>query len=314
MAVLTGCSGTSPARPGATPPGTAVGAAPTTADWSQVTFDVASSATADALTRTVDRMRERAENLGMAEVRIESKSGSVSATGPYPTEQLKGLGSSGQLRFRPVLAEQVAGVPTDRPGPGSSPLGRAVTQDLRADVSPTPQAAPTGKAGSGRSLDAGFATLDCSADGAHPRPDLEASAHVPVLACAAHGRSGQPPAKYELGPAMLTGSDVESARAAYNTNGGGWIIELAFTGAGSARLAAATGQLAKNPPPQNEFAIVVDGEVVSAPAVGQALTGGNAQIAGGFTKQEAQALAAQLTSGALPVPLRFSGAARFAGP
>ncbi|MBN0043547.1 hypothetical protein JS756_05400 [Streptomyces actuosus] len=315
VAVLTGCSDTSSARSGPTPPG--AGAAATTADWSQVTFDVTASATADSLTRTVDRMRARAKNLGMAEVRIASESGSVTVTGPYATEQLKELGTFGQLRFRPVLAIGVSGIPTDQPSPSPSALGRAVTQDLRADASATPQAVPTGNADpdSAHSLEAEFAALDCSASSAHAETDLEASPDAPVLACDAKGSSGRTSSKYVLGPAILDGSDIKSAKATYDSAAAqGWIIELAFTAKGTKKFAVATGQLSQSAPPQNQFAIVVDGEVVSAPSVSQALTGGNAQITGGFTKREAQDLAAKLTSGALPVPLRFSRATRFTKP
>jgi preprotein translocase subunit SecD len=53
--------------------------------------------------------------------------------------------------------------------------------------------------------------------------------------------------------------------------------------------------------PRNQFAIVLDGLVVSAPRSLQAITGGQAQITGDFTQKEAQGLANQLKFGALPI-------------
>jgi preprotein translocase subunit SecD len=142
-----------------------------------------------------------------------------------------------------------------------------------------------------------------------PGPD------VPVVACAVSRMPGQPAAKYLLGPAILSGSEVASAKATYDTaNGAGWTVLLDFTSAGAKKFADATGQLAQNQTPQNEFAIVVDGAVVSAPSVAQELTGGTAQISGSFTEKEARNLAAKLNSGALPVTLTFTNSTRITKP
>ena len=64
--------------------------------------------------------------------------------------------------------------------------------------------------------------------------------------------------------------------------------------------------MATQPPdsPGNRFAIVLDGVVVSAPGVNEAIPGGQAQITGQFTQDEAQDLANVLKFGALPLDLR----------
>ncbi|GAB3424329.1 SecDF P1 head subdomain-containing protein [Flindersiella endophytica] len=51
-----------------------------------------------------------------------------------------------------------------------------------------------------------------------------------------------------------------------------------------------TGRLAKEQSPRNQVAVVVDGKVVSAPAVMEAIPGGEIQIAGNFTQQSAREL------------------------
>lgn len=63
---------------------------------------------------------------------------------------------------------------------------------------------------------------------------------------------------------------------------------MTFNSTGAKKFADITGQLAKNQAPQNEFGIVLDGEVVSSPYVSLAITGGSAYISGHFTQQEAQ--------------------------
>ena len=51
------------------------------------------------------------------------------------------------------------------------------------------------------------------------------------------------------------------------------------------------------------FAIVLDGEVISAPVIREAITGGSGQISGNFTFETASDLAVLLRAGALPAPL-----------
>lgn len=137
-------------------------------------------------------------------------------------------------------------------------------------------------------------------------PAPAAAPERPMAAC--DHKSGQ---KYVLGPVAVGGADVKSAAYALDTtSGGGWTVNLDFTSAGSAKFAGVTGKLAGQTAPGNQFAIVVDGDVLSAPAVQEAITGGKAQITGGFTRESAQNLAALISSGALPVTLAVSDITR----
>lgn len=52
-----------------------------------------------------------------------------------------------------------------------------------------------------------------------------------------------------------------------------------------------------------QLAIFLDGEVISAPTINEAIIGGTAIISGGFTAPEAKALAENLNLGALPIPI-----------
>ena len=116
--------------------------------------------------------------------------------------------------------------------------------------------------------------------------------------------------KYRLGPVVINGNDVTKATA---TLSGGtqtqvvqqWVVNFDLNKDGAKAFSDLTTKLALLPQtdPQKRIAIVVDRQVISAPAVQGAITGGTGQISGGFTEQEAKDLATVLNAGALPVDL-----------
>ncbi|TKJ18151.1 protein translocase subunit SecDF [Blastococcus sp. CCUG 61487] len=115
-----------------------------------------------------------------------------------------------------------------------------------------------------------------------------------------------------LAPAALTGEGVEAADAAVDLQSAlGWFVTVDFTGSGRTAWEELTGKAACAPPgdPTRRVAIVLDGEVITSPAVnpdvrcGVGITGGNTRITGQFTQDEAQDLAALVEGGALPVPV-----------
>lgn len=121
------------------------------------------------------------------------------------------------------------------------------------------------------------------------------------VACASSGAL-----KYILGPVEMTGNDLSGATSgpSYTQAGtldGFYQVNLEFTSAGGNKFAEITGRISQNESPRNQFAIVLDGAVLSAPQVEMAITGGKAQITGNFTQVEAAQLANQLKFGALPL-------------
>ncbi|WP_461007447.1 SecDF P1 head subdomain-containing protein [Streptomyces capparidis] len=134
--------------------------------------------------------------------------------------------------------------------------------------------------------------LDCAA------PPGPAAKNDKALACAEDGTG------YWLEPAALGEEDVTAAKSRYDQNGGGWLVDMELTDRGGARFAELSGDLAARQPPGNQMAIVLDGHVLSAPAVQQRIEGGRVQIAGSLTRDEAEELAVLITEGTLPVPLK----------
>lgn len=113
--------------------------------------------------------------------------------------------------------------------------------------------------------------------------------------------------KYVLGPVGVEGTDVKDAKAVFDSQTGqGWIVQMDFTSDGGKKFADITGRLAAKAQPQNQFAIVLDGAVVSDPRVSQRLNGGSATISGGFTQQTAEDLGNMLSYGALPLSFKIA--------
>jgi preprotein translocase subunit SecD len=104
---------------------------------------------------------------------------------------------------------------------------------------------------------------------------------------------------------FMTGDVIQTAGASASTNQlkPGYVVTMSFNATGTAIWAEVTTRAA---PKQDRIAILLDHRVVSAPAVQEPITGGNTEISGTFTADEARTLAAILESGALPVDLQFS--------
>ena len=98
---------------------------------------------------------------------------------------------------------------------------------------------------------------------------------------------------------VVKGETVADALVNFDSTGMGQpMISLKFNGEGAKSFASVT---------QNNvgrrLAIVLDDDVLSAPNINEAILGGDAQISGQFTFDEASLLALALRSGALPAPM-----------
>ena len=112
--------------------------------------------------------------------------------------------------------------------------------------------------------------------------------------------------KYILGPQEIPGDQISDAYAnlARGVQGavtGEWVVVIEFNKQGAATFAETTQRLIALQGSQNQFAIVLDGTVISAPTTNAVISDGRPQISGGFTEESAQALAQQLKYGALPI-------------
>jgi preprotein translocase subunit SecD len=99
-------------------------------------------------------------------------------------------------------------------------------------------------------------------------------------------------------PTDLTGADLKSAAVTFDRTSGKPSVSLEFTSEGATKFEKLTGENIGKALP-----ILLDSQIVSAPIVQDKISGGQAQISGNFTLDEAKNLAIQLNAGALPVPV-----------
>ena len=96
----------------------------------------------------------------------------------------------------------------------------------------------------------------------------------------------------------IRGDSLTNAQQTFEAQTNAAVVSITFDAQGGARFARLTSENVNRP-----FAIILDGEVISAPNINEPIIGGNAQISGNFTVDTANQLAIALRSGALPVEL-----------
>ena len=128
------------------------------------------------------------------------------------------------------------------------------------------------------------------------------------------GRTAQLEFVLADGTVAVDGSHISDAGTQLNQNGSGYVVTLEFDSEGAAAFEAATQKIVNGEVTADEtmsqqgitsnmLLIVLDDEIISSPTVGTVISGGNAQIEGNFTQEEASQLAALIRGGALPVGL-----------
>ncbi|HSW64353.1 MAG TPA: protein translocase subunit SecD [Dissulfurispiraceae bacterium] len=99
---------------------------------------------------------------------------------------------------------------------------------------------------------------------------------------------------------LLTGDLLTEARVAIDQRMNEPYVSLVFNAAGAKIFEDITGKNVKK-----RLAIILDGNVYSAPVIQEKIGGGNAQITGSFTMDEAKDLAIVLRAGSLPAPVKI---------
>ena len=99
--------------------------------------------------------------------------------------------------------------------------------------------------------------------------------------------------------AIVRGEDLADARQAFDPQTNQPLVEITFNGEGGRKFGRVTQENVGKP-----FAIIVDNQVISAPAIHEAILGGRATISGSFTVDSANQLAIALRSGKLTIPLK----------
>lgn len=292
--------------------------------------------TGEQLAQAVSIIRQRVNASGVSEAEVTTQGGqniSVSIPGQADEATLERIAASAKLDFRPVLAidvassalepeesaeDQVTGedgeaVPEGEAegAEGEAAEGESAEEDA-AESADEGEAADSGEidpdplpeeAGDTAWLTPGLQEkfMDFTCDSEEALTAGEAPTDRPLLSCSDDGTL-----KYILGPVELGGEVITDAAAQPETTQtgattGGWAVQITMNSEGADSFGAISTRLYGAPEPQNQFAFVLDGQVLSAPAMQAQILDGRPSITGGFTQESAEVLADQLKFGALPI-------------
>ncbi|WP_026549855.1 protein translocase subunit SecD [Arthrobacter sp. Br18] len=252
--------------------------------------------TAEQLDQAVEIIRQRVDGSGVAEAEINTQSGQnviVSLPGTPDAETRDLIQASAQMEFRPVLFG----------GPGQAPAAETPTPE---DQLPAPTAEPVDASDPNwitPEIFQEFEATNCLDPAVLEPAEEPAPADQPMVACEPDSQG-----KYILGPVEVPGTDIDSASYGLQTGSQGqtlntWAVNIDFNDEGTTTFREVTERLFAigQGDPRNQFAILLDGRIVSAPTTNAVIPDGNPSISGNFTEESAAALAEQLKYGALPI-------------
>jgi preprotein translocase subunit SecD len=258
--------------------------------------------TQEQLEQAVSIIRQRVDASGVSEAEVSTQGAAnieVLLPGTPDQATIDRLESSSKLEFRAVI---LTGTPSaDSSGETPSPTDSATP-------TPTPTPTPTGTPN------------PTPTDGSDPNwvtPELQAKydafscdmvdqveANIaptdePLITC-----DDTKAVKFLLGPVEVDGADITDAFSSQQqgnqgVNTGIWGVNIRFNGQGGQAIKDLGTRLIGLEAPRNQFGAVLDGYVITAPAV-KGVTD-TPTITGSFTQKTATALAQQLKFGALPV-------------
>ena len=281
-----------------------------------VTLQPEGDFTPSALAQAVDIISQRVNALGVSEPEITRQGDNVVVNLPGVNDQQKALdiiGRQGELLLRPVLQAGTLNTDTATTIPGTE------TSVVDTAVVDTTIAATEGGPGSVRSRGAATTipagtdtTVPASSDSTVPaatESNISVSEDTtdPNVNAVLLGQNGE---GYLVGPAGATGK-VFTNNAQAVINNGNWTVtvELRKGAEGEDLWNALTTKCFNRDAtcPTARIAIALDGIVISAPTVQEAVfTGGNVQISGDFSQSEARDLAKILEFGAVPVKFKVA--------
>lgn len=299
----------------------------TTVTLTAVNKDGSGAVSTDSLEIARNIIQQRVDGLGVGEAQVTT-SGDRHIVVAVPNvggdELVEMVGQTAQLGFR--LVYQVGdSAPPPSASPSASPTGGASpSAPPSGDASPTPTASASAqpeqpglpqKPASPRVTEEGkgpktvderlawkpanndvreFTDFKCGDE----FPDVN---DQPLFAC-----NEENTAKYLLGPVIIPGDEISDAGFGIPQGRIEYVVTLKFKPEGSDAFRKATGQIYQLQSPQNMFAVVLDGRVISSPVPQGPIGGGSAEISGSFTAESSSRLANVLKYGALPLTFEIS--------
>lgn len=273
--------------------------------------------TEEQLEQAVSIIRQRVDATGVTEAEVSTLGANnivVGIPGTPDQATLERIQASAKLEFRAVI---LADLPSNQSvGETPAPTDGA-TPSPTDGATPAPESTPTATPTDGSDpawvtpeLQEQFDSFDCeslSTAETNVAPEDE-----PLITCQDDGSI-----KYLLGPVEVSGDTIADAAAQMGATQTGaptgeWVVTIDFDDEGTRAFADVTTRLVGLTGVRKQFAVVLDGRVITAPETISAITDGNPQITGQFTQESAQTLANQLKFGALPIGFEVQSSERIA--
>jgi preprotein translocase subunit SecD len=267
--------------------------------------------TTEQLDQAVSIIRQRVDASGVSESQVTTQGDTniiVSIPGIPDENTLALIKASAKLEFRPVLVTS-AGTPTANVD--GTQVTDPDTAEPEATESPAPEETPAAEEPTAPPVDGSdlnwitpeiqkeFDDLDCATSFREPGQIDDPT--IPLVTCDVNGFT-----KYILGPVEVDGANISDASNGTVTSSTGastntWAVNLEFDEIGTSGFSTVTQRLFPLAQPRNQFAITLDGFVITAPTTQAVITNGSAQITGSFDRDTSKVLADQLKYGSLPI-------------
>ncbi len=284
-------------------------------------------------------IQQRVNSMGVGESSVKTSGDRnivVSAPNVNSDRLLQMVGQTAQLGFRFVYAEaavQAAAGPYTPTGLPSAPATPTPTPSASASAgaasaSPGASASAGAASASPSATPSSYSDKDAKAQAAQVKAaqqwqpstadqqaftdytcgqSVKAQDQNALVTCNREGTL-----KFLLSPVALPGTLVTKATSGIPQNSVSYVVNLTFNSIGATSFGTATTFLCSQQSPQNQFAVVLDGKVISNPQLDGTkgsscpITTGQAEISGNFTQSSAEELANILKYGALPLSFTAS--------
>lgn len=267
--------------------------------------------TAEKLEQAKNIIDQRVNASGVAEAEVTTQGGDqiiIEIPGEKKANIVDEVGRTAQLRFRLVWAgnlpsaEKAVDTTAEQKTVDGLDWSKLTLDQIIA-------AETTGVDSLPQEYQAGIAALQKEAAGFVCKPeglDVDDVASKPLVTCDPNTGEVQ-----ILSPTVIEGTDVSGADAVIPQGQVQWVVSLTLKGEGKKTFDKVTDALFNQNSAGNEagsrFAVVLDGEILTAPTTNGHFTDGKSQISGDFSATSSKALANQLKYGALPLTFGVNG-------
>ncbi|MEO7893118.1 MAG: protein translocase subunit SecD [Aeromicrobium sp.] len=258
-----------------------------------------------------DILDQRVNGLGVTEAEVTTQGGNqviIEIPGEQKQSIANQVGKTAQLRFRLLWAVGTGAGSKLKPADAKKFIDDADWSKLTLEQSI--KAETEGATSLPKAYQSAVAALEDQANGFKCTKEGLAAARAadqagkPLVTC--DSKTGEVEV---LSPTVIEGTQIKKADAVLDTQSTQWVVALALKGQGKKDFDTITEALfaqSTTNPTASRFAIVLDGEVLSAPTTNGHFTDGKSQISGGFTVKTAKDLANSLKFGALPLTFEIA--------